>query len=301
MDFIKYKNGNYTVLLDLKDGTKIRYNVLDTLIPNRPESIDVKITNKCNHNCGFCHENSNPQGQEATLKDIIDFAETIPPYTEIALGGGNLMEDINHTEMALHIFKRAKAIVSITIRQDDFMNNIALLKYWQSYNLIYGIGISLTDIKDSNFWRAYEQFPTAIIHVIVGVFKPSDVGRLVRHKAKVLFLGYKMIRKGKKYFEDNAEKVIENIQLLKKYIGLYHEDFNICSFDNLALQQLDIDKVVDEIDWKKYYMGEDGTTTFFVDLVKMEYASSSTSLTRYPIKHNSVLEMFNNIRKEKNE
>lgn len=42
----KYKNGNYEVMI-FDDGTKIRYNNLDCLIPDFPESMDMKISNYC--------------------------------------------------------------------------------------------------------------------------------------------------------------------------------------------------------------------------------------------------------------
>lgn len=49
-----YKNGNYTVHINLNNGTKIRENDLDSLIPSRPESIDCKITNQCDMGCPYC-------------------------------------------------------------------------------------------------------------------------------------------------------------------------------------------------------------------------------------------------------
>ncbi len=42
----KYRNGNYNVAI-FDDGTKIRYNNLDCLVPEFPESMDVKISNYC--------------------------------------------------------------------------------------------------------------------------------------------------------------------------------------------------------------------------------------------------------------
>lgn len=42
----KYKNGNYRVAM-LVDGSKIRYNDLDFFEPEKPESIDLKATNRC--------------------------------------------------------------------------------------------------------------------------------------------------------------------------------------------------------------------------------------------------------------
>ena len=40
---MKYRNGNYNVTI-LEDGTKIRHNKLDCFIPEKPESMDIKIT-----------------------------------------------------------------------------------------------------------------------------------------------------------------------------------------------------------------------------------------------------------------
>ena len=61
-NLLKYINGNYNVTLSLKDGTKIRETEEDEFIPSRPESIDIKITNKCDIGCPFCHENSIAEG-----------------------------------------------------------------------------------------------------------------------------------------------------------------------------------------------------------------------------------------------
>ena len=54
MKFVKVKNGNYTMYLDLETGTKIRKNDLDFFDPEKPESMDIKITNKCDMGCQFC-------------------------------------------------------------------------------------------------------------------------------------------------------------------------------------------------------------------------------------------------------
>ena len=73
----------------------------------------------------------------------------------------------------------------------------------------------------------------------------------------------------------------------------------VCSFDNLALQQLNVESLVDRDTWDTYYMGDDGTTTFYVDLVSMEYAKSSTSLDRKLIINNDCSIMFNMIKDQK--
>ena len=54
MRFVKIRNGNYIKAIDLKTGTLIKYNKEDSLIPEYPDSMDVKITNKCDKGCKFC-------------------------------------------------------------------------------------------------------------------------------------------------------------------------------------------------------------------------------------------------------
>lgn len=53
-NWVSYKNGNYIVALDTVHGTKIRYNDLAFFKADRPENMDIKITNSCNMGCPFC-------------------------------------------------------------------------------------------------------------------------------------------------------------------------------------------------------------------------------------------------------
>ena len=61
-NWVSYQNGNYTVSIDLETGTKIRENDLDFFDAAFPESMDIKITNRCNMNCPMCHEDSKCDG-----------------------------------------------------------------------------------------------------------------------------------------------------------------------------------------------------------------------------------------------
>lgn len=295
MCWVEYQNGNYTVKLNLENGTKIRSTEESEFIPDRVESMDVKITNQCQHNCGFCHEGSVPDGNKATLVDIYDFAKSLPPHTEIALGGGNLMEDPWHTEEALKIFKTAGAVCSITVRQDDFVKDYGWIAEWKKLSLVYGIGISLVNVNDPSFWALYDMTPTAVIHTIAGILTQKDMGVLAEHRAKVLVLGYKQLRRGETYFIDNEERIQKNIEFLSRYAYSWSRYLEVLSFDNLALEQLDIRNKVPEYVWEHYYMGDDGTTTFFVDLVEKEYARSSTHPVRHKMLDKTIPQMYKSI------
>ena len=53
-NWVKYKNGNYNVILNLDNGTKIRETIdpeATSSIPETIESFDCKITNSCDMGC----------------------------------------------------------------------------------------------------------------------------------------------------------------------------------------------------------------------------------------------------------
>jgi len=90
----EYQNGNvHTQIFD--DGTKIRETEDDEFRPAFAENMDIKICNRCTNPltggvmCPMCHEGSTPNGK---LGDILNekFIDTLHPYTEAALGGGDI-------------------------------------------------------------------------------------------------------------------------------------------------------------------------------------------------------------------
>lgn len=296
MAWVGYTNGNYNVLLNTNNGTKIRYNDLDYLSPSRPESMDVKISNDCEHGCSFCHEMSYTGGNLADLKNVELFAQSLPPYAEIALGGGNLMKNIEHTEKCLKIFKKYDSIISITIRQDDFVKYIDTINHWLNQKLIYGIGISLLNVTDNHFWSLYSHYKTAVIHTIAGLLTINEIYYLMQHHARILILGYKNVGRGIDYYDENKLDIESNINYTRTHINRIIDATELCSFDNLALEQLNIKEQIPQETWDTYYMGDDGSTTFYVDLVTMEFAKSSSSIERYPIIENNCMDMFNFIK-----
>ena len=86
----EYKNGNYVVRI-LNDGTKIRLS--ENPVPKIPESIDVKITNKCNARCAFCHEKSCVDGKSFNVNLAYRLFKELPRGVELAIGGGNPLEE----------------------------------------------------------------------------------------------------------------------------------------------------------------------------------------------------------------
>ena len=300
MRFVRYKNGNYFVTIDKKTGTKIRQNDLDYFEAEFPESMDIKITNCCDLGCPMCHENSTPFGLHGDIMST-NFIDSLHPYTELAIGGGNPLE---HPDLIpfLKKCKELQLIPSMTVNQIHFEKNYDLIKYLVENNLIYGLGISLVD-ADEEFINKVKNFPNAVIHVINGMSAdPSELWRLRGHGLKVLILGYKEFRRGIDYYSRENQLVEKKKNNLYQMLPAIIEDnwFEVVSFDNLAVKQLDAKRLMSEEDWEQFYMGDDGSATMYVDMVNQEFAMNSTSIKRYPIEEN-IITMFEKIKKERNE
>ena len=113
-----YKNNDYTCTM-FSDGTKIRWNDKDSFNPIKPESIDLKICNRCDMACAMCHENSTPDGEFGDILNL-PFIDTMFPYSEIAIGGGNPLTHPDLIEF-LKRLKERKIIASMTVNQVHFM------------------------------------------------------------------------------------------------------------------------------------------------------------------------------------
>lgn len=292
--FVRYQNGNYTVTMDTKTGTKIRENDLDFFKADFPESMDIKITNRCDMGCPQCHENSTKDGLHGDIMSE-GFIDKLLPYTELAIGGGNPLE---HPDLVpfLEKCKKLKLIPSMTVNQFHFMKNKDFLKHLVEQRLIYGLGISLAHITDE-FIEAVKEFPNAVIHVINGIVHPIQLEALANNGFKILILGYKEFRRGEIMYQHQSAAIEQLKQMLYDRLSQIIRDgwFEVVSFDNLAIKQLDAHRLMSNEDWEQFYMGDDGSATMYVDMVNREFAKSSTSTERYPIE-DDIVTMFEKIR-----
>lgn len=285
-----YRNGNYMVTI-CDDGTKIRHNNEDSLIAAFPESIDMKISNRCDMGCPQCHEQSVPNGKLAPLYHPL--LDSLHPYTELALGGGNILEhpdleDFLERMAARHI------ICNATLHLHHFLTNYDYLLKLSRSGLIHGLGVSVNSLIDEETINKIKSFPNAVVHTIAGVMPWSGYVALANRGLKILILGYKAYGRGVNYLCEESDKIRENIEVLRQRLPYLMGRFSLISFDNLALEQLQIRELVGEETWEKYYMGDDGQYTMYIDLVKQEYATSSVS-PRMPIDSDKIEELFKRV------
>lgn len=290
-----YTNGNSRVHI-YDDGTKIRKTDDDEFNEVFPENIDLKITNRCDMGCPMCHENSYEKGAHGDIN--AKFIETLRPYTECALGGGNVLSHPDFIPL-LKKLKEQKVIANATLNQVHFMNNLDLVRELISQNLIHGIGVSLTDPTDE-FIKTIQTFKNAVIHVINGVVTYGQLERLADKELKLLILGYKDFRRGMDY-KQTAENYIKANQVnLKVYLKSFIPRFKVVSFDNLAIEQLDVRSLMSEEKWNEFYMGDDGCHTMYIDLVTGTFAKNSVAPLdqRYKLM-DSIDEMFAKVKEMK--
>lgn len=173
--------------------------------------------------------------------------------------------------------------------------NIELIDMLFEKKLIYGLGVSLVS-PTKKFIEKIKKYPNAVIHVINGVLKPSDVEALKNNNLKLLILGYKHLRRGNEYYESEMADIESKQHWLYNNLESILKGFKVVSFDNLALEQLDVKRLLSDDEWEEFYQGNDGTSTYYIDMVERKFARSSTAAfdKRYDLL-DSVDDMFQKI------
>lgn len=289
----RYINGNFKTTI-LSDGTKIRETEDEEFVPAFAENMDIKICNFCDMGCPFCHEGSTTDGK---FGDILNekFINTLHPYQEVALGGGDAT---SHPDLIpfLQKLKDRKVIVNMTVNQIHFEKKQELIKKLVDEKLIYGLGVSLVNPTEK-FIELIKKYPNAVIHVINGVLKPSDVQALENNNLKMLILGYKHLRRGDDFYSEDHENIVVKQNWLYENLADIIEKFKVVSFDNLAIDQLNVRRLMSDDEWNEFYMGDDSEFTYFIDMVERKFAKSSTaSMNQRFTLLDSTDDMFEKIR-----
>lgn len=294
----RYKNGNYTVSINLDNGTKIRENDLDNLTPAFAENCDVTISTVCDGGCEWCYMDCTPDGKHGDIMSP-KFLDTLHPWTELAIAGN----DLSHPDLIpfLEKMKKKNIIVNMTVNQKHFEAKQDMIRKLCSAKLIHGLGVSL--VKPTyEFIKLIKQYPNAVIHTIAGVTYTNDYRLLAFNDLKVLILGYKKVGRGVEYsngvMKDFISAKICNMTSLLKTI-INDNWFKVISFDNLALEQLDVRSLLSDDEWNEFYAGDEGSHTFFVDLVEKKFAKNS--MTSDDEKHDlldNIDDMFQVIKNE---
>lgn len=291
----KYINGNYNVTI-YEDGTKIRETDDDEFKPSFPECIDMNITYKCDGHCPYCYINGDVNNDHCDFNKYTAILDSIHPFTELAINGN----DLTHPDLfkLLNRMKDRQVIVNMTVNQRHFEQNFDLLSDLTNKGLIKGLGVSLTTTTP-DFINKVLEFDNLVIHVINGVTYANDIFELMNKGIKILILGYKMVGRGINYYHHEESTIRMLQEYLKSNLPAILSGFDVVSFDNLALKQLNIKHFLTKDDFDKIYMGDDGEFTFYIDLVKGIYSKSSLDIekVKFKIKDDDTVDtMFDTIR-----
>lgn len=274
---MKYRNGNASVWLDLRDGTRIiEYPDNEPLTLETPLNIDIRVSTQCPYGyntvtkkstCAFCHESALVSGQEchyeALLRVLMD--AKLPRGTEIALGVNQITDDL--MQFVKNLWKLG-LVVNITMNERYILEfGDTRLKEMLPY--VFGLGISYRSLQGCLSlpdWIA--EYPHTVIHVINGIDYFDDVKELGVKYHKLLVLGEKDFgfNRGKVNLDTKEHKQWKaNIMQLTKI-------FDIVSFDNLGLQQLEIRGKITDEEYKSFYQGEH---SMYINAVEQYFAPSS--------------------------
>lgn len=277
-------------------------------------------------NCPFCHEESGPTGIHGSIDYLIDLFDRSELHAgmEMAIGGGNALEHPDIIKL-LEYCKSKGFVPSLTMKDvhlvDELqqskdhlngMNYPQFIKYAMENSLVYGLGISITNesLTNKTLTDAVAEFchfsKNSVIHVIEGINDYNVFARnfskfVCEHdiKPKLLILGwkdvgrtFKMSEQQKKIYWDRTKVWQDNIHSLISWLS-YHNGcavFDNNSFEHLNIKQLAADKVI-----HGDYMGDEGTQTFFIDLVSKQFTKASVCKDRFNINDWNLNEMFSYI------
>lgn len=267
-----YRNGNADIELFIDGTRKITYPD-EGLHLDWPLNIDIRLSNRCQFGmnpktgkavCSFCHESATTNGDSGNLGELLKVLEGIPDGVEIAFG-------VNFLPQGFEDFLKASGRVhNITLNQGFLANlrHVEEVRRLQSLGLVYGVGVS--------YRRGYQHFlpdlgENRILHVIAGIDSFNEVLYLRRRGVK------KLLVLGEKDFGFNVGKV--DLQSPRHREWFYRVSelfraFDVVSFDNLALEQLQVSRFFDKEKWEVTYQGEH---SIYINAVTRTFHPSSRS------------------------
>jgi len=313
MDYSVYKNGNYIVTASGFNLEKRCLRRGEDFKPDFPDSIDLKISNRCSSGCPYCHESSTKDGDICNTKELFKHLNELPKeHIEIAIGGGNVLESKEELIEVLEWCKNRGYRPRITVNEDTINNDVDVEDLETLINR-YGValGVSLRPgMSEDRLKRVvgliqsgYMLERSIVYHIICGAFPLDLLEKLctgwesVLCSRKILFLGFKNFGRAK----DNGikpERLGDFERLVKKLILQSREGRgawngpNTYGFDNLAIEQLNIESALLGREFGDIFMGPEFSCSMYVDGVKGEYAKTSRDTERISWNDIGILEFF---------
>jgi len=279
MTSIRYTNGNSTIEI-FEDGTRVVETLDSSFDLEFPLNLDIRCSTKCSFGynpktgksvCGFCHESSRTDGIECNYDELKNKLKGLPKGIELAIGSNDLTFGLQ--KLILWCGEEGY-IVNLTINQGHIKRDIEELLFLIEYGYVRGLGISYRQSMEWDVPKELLKYPNTVFHVIAGIDEFNDVLTLSDKGVK------KILILGEKDFGFNQGKVNLESRTHKQWYWwvrkLFHE-FDVISFDNLALEQLNMKRFLTDEQWDEFHQGEH---SFYINAVEQYFAPSSRSSER---------------------
>jgi hypothetical protein len=233
----KDPQGNYWVVFDRVNGTKVRFSFEDPTSKRQivkafaPELVDVKITDQCPFGCAFCYQGSTHDGKHADYDAISKLAYTLGGMRvfEVAIGGGEPTLHPKFLEI-LSVFKHVGIVPNFTTKNLAWLRDPAV---WPKVmELIGAFAFSVSDRDDVKKLAALlelNDIPTAKcnVQVVMGAQNMYQFEQIIREAVeadlRITLLGYKTTGRGGSFKPEPYKdwtKVIEKLHEEKHWFTL---------------------------------------------------------------------------------
>lgn len=292
----KFQNGNAEIEIQ-RDGTRI-IEFEDQLKLDWPLNIDIRVSNRCSFGfnpktnsafCSFCHESARTDGSECDYEQLKDKLKDLPAGIELAIGGNEVTSELCQF---LIWCNRQKFICNLTVNQGHVNEKQPeLLRYSLQAKTVQGLGISY---RPSLKWKIPEwvlNYQNTVFHVIAGIDSVHDIITLAERGVK------KVLVLGEKNFGFNEGKVDLKTQSHKEWywnVRKLFDTFAVVSFDNLALEQLNIKRFFPTDKYEEFNQGEN---SFYINAVDGYFAPSSRSSERTDWNETTIQNYFKQLDK----
>ena len=285
---VEYQNGNSTVEL-YEDGTRV-IQFEDNLKLDYPLNIDIRVSTACSlgYNpktgkavCEFCHESARTDGKECDYNELKSILKGLPKGIELAIGGNKITQGL--IEFLMWSTKKG-FINNLTVNHLHVNRDEFILSQLMSEKVVRGLGISYRNGYPLNINNSFYNNPNVILHVIAGI---DDVDNIISLPfQKVLVLGYKKFGFGETYFGDDVK---QSLQEWYWYVKKLIDAKRVVSFDNLALEQLNIKRFLPENMWDEFNQGEH---SMYINAVDKFFSPSSRNPERISWNETNIKDYF---------
>lgn len=289
----KYINGNSIVEL-FEDGTRV-IQFEDQLQLDYPLNIDIRVSSKCafGYNpktgkafCDFCHESARTDGNECDYEKLKEKLIGLPRGIELAIGANNITLNLVGF---ISWCKLNGYIVNLTVNQGHVRRDSSYLYTLIDRQLIKGLGVSHRSSLKWDIPDFILNYKNTVFHVIAGIDSIDDVLSLKdKGVKKVLVLGEKNFG----FNEGKVDLTTRNHREWYWWVGKMFDTFDVTSFDNLALEQLNMKRFFSDENWEIFNQGEH---SFYLNAVEQYFAPSSRSNVKTDWNMYSLKEYFHNL------